>query len=201
MGALGVLAGGVAHDFNNMLTIVLGYSELLMGRLDAESPDRRALEEIRIAGQRASALTRQLLVFSRKQVVETRPLWPNESVEGLGKMLTQLIDEDIEMEMRLMPDTGMVSADPGQVDQVIINLAVNARDAMPQGGRLVIETENVHLDTAILSVWQFRIRGAAWNPRSWTGYLNPFLPPKKRTRVPVWDCPRFWASSNKAAAI
>lgn len=147
MGALGVLAGGVAHDFNNMLTIVLGYSELLMGRLDAESPDRRALEEIRIAGQRASALTRQLLVFSRKQVVETRPLWPNESVEGLGKMLTQLIDEDIEMEMRLMPDTGMVSADPGQVDQVIINLAVNARDAMPQGGRLVIETENVHLDT------------------------------------------------------
>jgi len=148
MEAVGRLAGGVAHDFNNMLTAVLGYCELSLAGLREDDPLHADLSEIRRAGLRASSLTRQLLAFSRKQVLEPRALDLNEAVRGLEKMLRRLIGEDIELRFALAGALGTVLADPGQVEQVVLNLVVNARDAMPRGGRLTIETQNVELDEA-----------------------------------------------------
>jgi two-component system cell cycle sensor histidine kinase/response regulator CckA len=148
MEAVGQLAGGVAHDFNNMLTAILGYSQILAGDL-RENPDHfAAIEEIRKAGERAAGLTRQLLAFSRKQMLEPRVLNLNEVVRHIQEMLSRLIGEDIEVVMKLDPALASVRADAGQIEQVLMNLAVNARDAMPRGGRLEIETANVDLDGA-----------------------------------------------------
>ena len=146
MELVGRLAGGVAHDFNNLLTVVSLYSQLALNSLDATHPLRHDLEEIRKAGERAATLTRQLLAFSRRQVLEMRVLNLNEVLEGLSKMLPRLLGEDIAVEMSLAPDLGRTRADPGQIEQVVVNLAVNARDAMPNGGRLILETANVTLD-------------------------------------------------------
>jgi PAS domain S-box-containing protein len=143
MEAIGQLAGGVAHDFNNMLGVIIGYSELLLERNDSDERSYKAAEEIRTAAERAAALTRQLLAFSRKQVLEPRLLDLNVVVTNLVKMLHRLIGESVELVILPGEGIGTVKADPGQVEQVILNLAVNARDAMPQGGRLVIETSNV----------------------------------------------------------
>ena len=146
MEAVGQLAGGVAHDFNNLLTAILGYSQILAGEL-RESPNHfAAVEEIRKAGERAAGLTRQLLAFSRKQMLEPRVLDLNEVVRHIQEMLSRLIGEDIQVAIKLDPALGSVRADAGQLQQVIMNLAVNARDAMPRGGRLTIETANVELD-------------------------------------------------------
>jgi len=144
MEAVGRLAGGVAHDFNNLVMIIKGYSELL---LDSATPQARPyLEEIKNAGERASGLTRQLLAFSRKQVLEAQVLDPNQTVRNMVKMLRVLIGEDIELVTNLSGQIGRVQADPGQLEQVIMNLAVNARDAMPNGGKLIVETQSCYLD-------------------------------------------------------
>jgi PAS domain S-box-containing protein len=144
--AVGRLAGGVAHDFNNVLTAIAGYSDLLLEDLDARDPKRQDVEEIRAAAQRAATLTRQLLAFSRKQVLQSRVLDLNAVVQALEKMLQRLIGEDVELVFSPGADLRPVRADPGQIEQVILNLAVNARDAMPRGGKLTIETANVELD-------------------------------------------------------
>jgi two-component system cell cycle sensor histidine kinase/response regulator CckA len=148
MEAVGRLAGGVAHDFNNILTAITGYSDLLLDDLGPKDPKRSDVEEIKAAALRAAALTRQLLAFSRKQVLQTRVLDLNGVVQTLDKMLHRLIGEDVKLELSLASALGAVRADPGQIEQVIMNLAVNSRDAMPTGGSLTIETANVDLDEA-----------------------------------------------------
>ena len=145
MEAVGRLAGGIAHDFNNLLTIILGYIELLQEGIKSEDPARAALGEIKKAGERAAALTHQLLAFSRQQVLAPQVLDLNLAVAEMDNMLRRLIGEDINLVTAHCADLGRVKADPGQIEQVIMNLVVNARDAMPQGGKLTLETANVQL--------------------------------------------------------
>ncbi|HST53881.1 MAG TPA: response regulator [Pyrinomonadaceae bacterium] len=147
MESVGRLAGGVAHDFNNLLVAINGYSDLTMRRLPEGDPLRRNIEEIRKAGERAAALTRQLLAFSRKQVMQPKVLCVNDVVSDMDKMLRRVIGEDIELTAKLDPDLGYVKADPNMLEQVVLNLCVNSRDAMPGGGRLVVETSNILLDS------------------------------------------------------
>src|SRR5467141_2394071 len=152
MEAVGRLAGGMAHDFNNLLTVIRGYSELLLGRLGSTDDMRKDMEEVKKAADRASGLTRQLLAFSRRQFIATKVLDLNALVANMDGMLRRLIGEDIiEFSAELDASTGAIKADPGQVEQIIMNLVVNARDAMPKGGRLTVETTNVDLDAAYAS--------------------------------------------------
>jgi PAS domain S-box-containing protein len=148
MEALGRLAGGVAHDFNNLLTIINGYSQLLLERVEPQGPVHDQLDQILKAGERAASLTRQLLAFSRKQILQPQVVDLNAVVSDTDKMLRRLIGEEIELSTVLRPDLGRVKVDPAQIEQVIMNLAINARDAMPRGGKLTIETANVDLDEA-----------------------------------------------------
>src|ERR1035441_744211 len=146
MESVGRLAGGVAHDFNNLLTVINGYSQLLLSDLNASDPLRDPIGEIHKAGERAAGLTRQLLAFSRKQVLEPRMLDVNLVVEGMRPLLERLVGEDVEVSVALEANNGTVHGDPHQLQQVIMNLAVNARDAMPEGGKLLLRTANVEWD-------------------------------------------------------
>jgi PAS domain S-box-containing protein len=146
MEAIGRLAGGVAHDFNNLLTIISGYSDVLLATLPPTDESRPMILEIRSAGERAASLTRQLLTFSRQQLLAPRVLDVNAIVAGSEKLLSRLLGEDIDVRSTLAAEFGRVRADPGQLEQVIVNLSINARDAMPRGGKLTIETADVELD-------------------------------------------------------
>ena len=148
MEAVGRLAGGVAHDFNNILTAIGGYTDLLLADLPLDDPRREDVDEIHRAADRAAALTQQLLAFSRRQVLQPKVVDLNALVSNVEKLLRRLLGEDVLLATALAADVGRVRADPGQLEQVIVNLAVNARDAMPTGGRLTLETRNVDLDAA-----------------------------------------------------
>ena len=143
--AVGRLAGGIAHDFNNILTVISGNADLALADLAPEDPMTQAFHEIADASRRAASLTRQLLAFSRKQILQPRVLVLNELVTATEKMLRRLIGEDVKLKTRLLPELGSVLADPGQLEQILMNLAVNARDAMPRGGEILFETENIEI--------------------------------------------------------
>ena len=146
MEAVGRLSGGIAHDFNNLLGVIIGYSQMLGRKMERDNPLHEYIEEIEKAGQRATSLTRQLLAFSRQQMLTPKILNLNELVSDMVKMLPRLIGEDIAVSTELDPAIGRVKADQGQIEQVVMNLAVNARDAMPSGGRLTVKTADVVLD-------------------------------------------------------
>lgn len=144
--AIGQLAGGVAHDFNNLLQVILGYGEMLVDSANLNESERSLLAKINEAGTSAKNLTRRLLAFSRRQIMEPIFMNLNETVTEINAMLAGLIGDDIELKMILSSRLGMVKADPTQIEQVLINLAINARDAMPKGGRITFETTNLHID-------------------------------------------------------
>jgi PAS domain S-box-containing protein len=144
--AIGKLSGGLAHDFNNLLTVVIGNSEILLSDISEDHPSREEIKEIKLVGERAAVLIRQLLAFSRKQVIHPNVINLNDTTLDMDKMLRRLIGENIKLKTILAPDLGEIEADEGQIEQVIMNLVVNARDAMPKGGKITIETRNVELD-------------------------------------------------------
>ena len=189
MEAVGRLAGGVAHDFNNLLTVITGRTELLLLRLTADDPRRRDIELVKKTADRAASLTQQLLAFSRKQMLQPRVLDLNDVVANMAQMLKPLIGETIELITVLDPTLGRVKADPAQIEQIILNLAVNARDAMPQGGRLSIETADVELDTDFVDAHpgsslgphaMFRVRdtGIGMSPEVQAHVFEPFFTTK-----------------------
>ena len=159
MEAIGRLAGGVAHDFNNVLTTIIGHSDLILRILDKDNDLREYVEEIRKAANRAASLSRHLLTFSRKQVIQPKILNLNEVITEIEKMLRRVIGENIEFITILEPELGQVKIDPSQMDQVIMNLVVNSKDAMPEGGELTIKTANVDLDSKY-----FQERGVEGKP-------------------------------------
>ncbi len=158
MEAVGRLSGGVAHDFNNLLGVIIGYAEFLQEQLDPENTLRSSVDEILNAGKRAAALTRQLLAFSRQQVLDPKVIDLNGAVSDMEKLLRRLIGEDVELSTRLASDMGRVKADQGQLEQVVMNLAVNARDAMPQGGTLIIATENMVMDDTFVRRYPYPVQ-------------------------------------------
>ena len=178
MEGIGRLAGGVAHDFNNLLSVILTCSDLALGKLEAEHPLREELAEIERAGQRAASLTRQLLAFSRQQVLQPRELLLNQVLSEMEKMLTRIIGEDIGLGLNLAPDLGLVKTDAGQMEQVIMNLAVNARDAMPRGGRLSIQTANVELDTGAHVMIAVTDSGVGMDEKILARIFEPFFTTK-----------------------
>ena len=148
MEEFGQFAGGIAHDFSNLLTVIIGFGELLRTKMPAESPYQEAVQQICLAGESAASLSRQLLAFSRRQIIAPKELDLNEVVEQFGKMLRRVIGEDVNLVLTLAPGLGIVKADPGQIEQIVMNLGTNGRDAMPGGGDLAIATSNVVLDEA-----------------------------------------------------
>jgi len=208
MEAIGRLAGGVAHDFNNLLSVILGCSYLLFDDLPQGSPARAQVDEIHRAGERAAALTQQLLAFSRQQLLEPRVLDLNQVLRGMNQMLRRLLGEDVELKLLLDERLGRILVDPSQMEQVILNLAINARDAMPSGGKLSIFTSNVRLTPAqaeardfapCCSTWSIPVR--AWSLRPSAGFSSRFSRPRAKVRVPVWAWRRCWASWSRAAAM
>ncbi|HXN97886.1 MAG TPA: PAS domain S-box protein [Candidatus Acidoferrales bacterium] len=191
MEAVGRLAGGIAHDFNNLLMVIQGYADLLADRLAPGDPLRRNAEQIQTASQRATSLTRQLLAFSRKQMLAPKIISIQSIFADMEKILRRLIGEDIQLETSSAPDAGLIKADRSQIEQVILNLAVNARDAMPQGGRLTIETANVDLDAsysrspAVLAPGKYVMlavtdNGCGMDAETQTHIFEPFFTTKEK---------------------
>jgi two-component system cell cycle sensor histidine kinase/response regulator CckA len=162
MEAVGRLSGGIAHDFNNLLGVIIGYGEILQEQLGSTEPFADSIQEILKAGTRASALTRQLLAFSRQQVLEPKVLELNACISETEKMLKRIIGEDIELSTVLDPRLGRVKADQGQIEQVLMNLCVNARDAMPAGGKLTIATQNFEMDPAAVRSYSYPVKLGAY---------------------------------------
>src|SRR4029077_5343340 len=193
MEAVGRLSGGIAHDFNNHLGVIIGYSQVLKRSLKPENPLYEHAEEIEKASQRAVSLTRQLLAFSRQQVLEPAIVNLNTLVADMEKMLPRLIGEDIELKLVLDSDLGQVKADRGQIEQVLMNLAVNARDAMPDGGKLIIQTSNAELDAAFVRqhpgsrpgqyvMLCVRDTGTGIDPEIQSQIFEPFFTTKERDK-------------------
>jgi PAS domain S-box-containing protein len=192
MEAVGRLSGGVAHDFNNLLGVIIGYGEILQEGLPAEHALRRSADEILAAGRRAAGLTRQLLAFSRQQVLEPRVLDLNHVVRDMESMLRRLIGEDVELTSKLEAKLGTTKADPGQLEQVIMNLAVNARDAMPEGGKLIIETANTEMDELFVRRYPYPVQpglyirltvsdtGSGMDPATRARIFEPFFTTKAK---------------------
>lgn len=157
MEAVGRLSGGIAHDFNNLLGVIIGYAEFLQENLEPENNLRGSVDEILKAGKRAASLTRQLLAFSRQQVLDPKVLDLNGVVSDMEQMVRRLIGEDVELTTHLVPGLAHLKADQGQLEQVLMNLVVNARDAMPQGGKLVIETQNMVMDEAFVRRYPYPV--------------------------------------------
>ena len=162
MDAIGRLSGGVAHDFNNLLGVIIGYTEVLQDQIKEGDTLRVCVDQVLEAGKRAASLTRQLLAFSRQQVLEPKVLLLNGVVSDMEKMLRRLIGEDVELTTGLDPKLGKVRADHGQIEQVIMNLAVNARDAMPEGGKLSIETSNTEMDEVFVRRYAYPVQPGAY---------------------------------------
>lgn len=179
MEAIGQLAGGVAHDFNNLLTVICGYADLLIKRLSFDEVDQEYSEEILRAAKRAAQLTRQLLAFGRRQQLDLKPIDLGGVVRDLEKMLRPLIGEDTELRILRAPDTGLVRADRGQMEQVIMNLAVNARDAMPGGGKLTIETENVEFEGRACVMLAVSDTGSGMTSETAAHIFEPFFTTKE----------------------
>jgi len=181
MEAVGRLAGGVAHDFNNLLSVVLSYSDMLLQMAGPEHPMRTELKQIQNAGLRAETLTQQLLAFSRQQVLQPKPVDLNDVVHSVEKMLGRLIGEHIVLTATLDPELGLVHVDRSQIEQVIVNLVVNARDAMPKGGRVVISTANVSADPSGNEeiLLQIRDEGVGMDPGTLERIYEPFFTTKE----------------------
>jgi signal transduction histidine kinase len=190
MEALGTLAGGIAHDFNNLLTVIIGYSKLMLETAKMEPTLRTSLEFIDHAADNAAKLTRQLLAFSRRQVLQPKIMDMNEEVEHLHRMMRRLIGGGISLETVLSPELGTIKADPGQVEQVIMNLLLNARDSMPKGGVLTLSTENVELhesdaqehDGALPGSYVMLAvsdTGGGMDPETMTRMFDPFFTTKE----------------------
>jgi PAS domain S-box-containing protein len=179
MEAVGRLAGGVAHDFNNLLTAVLGHTDLALSQVDPSNAFHEDLQEIKQAALRAAALTQQLLAFSRKQVLERRVVDLNQIVAGITRMLDRTIGEDIELVTDLAPELGRVHADAIQLEQVLLNLAVNARDAMPEGGRLTLETMNVQSESGPVVRIRVADTGVGMTPEVLAHIFEPFFTTKE----------------------
>jgi signal transduction histidine kinase len=208
MEAVGMLAGGVAHDFNNLLTIINGYSQLILNNLKPDDPNRHSAEQIIKAGERAAGLTRQLLAFSRRQTLQPRVLELNKLVSRLVAMLRRLIGEDVELNLKLDPDVGRINADSGQMEQVIMNLVVNARDSMAKGGVVTLETANFELDQRHASKHiglsrPYALLGDrhrfAWMRLPKRGCSSRSSPPNRPTRAPDSTSTVFGTLSRAAA--
>ena len=178
MVAVGMLAGGAAHDFNNLLAIITSFGQLILNNLAPDDPNRPAAQQILMAGERAGALTKQLLAFSRRRLQQPKVLDLNVLAAGLGTMLQRLIGEEIELRLALLPDLGRVHADPGHIEQVLMNLVVNARDAMPDGGTLTIETANASLKPGPFVLLAVSDTGAGMDEATQARLFEPFFTTK-----------------------
>lgn len=211
MEAIGRLAGGVAHDFNNLMTVVIGNGELALRQLDPNSRAWHWVKEMRNAGDRAAAITRQLLAFGRKQRLRAVAVSLTDIVSGMERMLGRMIGEDIEVVCILEPELDTVMVDPGQMEQVMLNLAINARDAMPHGGKLTLETRNVLLDELNTKgapevqpgrhvMLGLTDTGSGMSADTKVRLFEPFSPPRESARAPASGWPASTASSSSPAA-